>query len=104
MNAETLAPLVEPLALAGTAIALLIATSIVWRYRNSPTRSRLRRRRNWRLMQVCALTSLFYLALAASSLVLKDLWGWLYLMLAIQAGTWWLRRFLTQRPMPALRR
>jgi high-affinity Fe2+/Pb2+ permease len=104
VNAESLAPLVAPVALAGTLIAALVAAGIAWRYRNTRNSRRLWRRRNWRLMQFCALTSLFYLALAASSLVLKDLWGWLYLMLAIQVGTWWLRRFLTQRPAPALRR
>src|SRR5258707_1111933 len=93
---------VEPIALVGTLVAIGFAAGIIWRYRLSRRAGRLWRRRNWRLSQVFALTSLFYLALAASCLVLKDLWGWLYLILAI-VGIWWFRRSVTRRPL-SLRR
>jgi hypothetical protein len=99
VSAETFAPLVEPVALVGTLVAALAALGIVWRYRDIQSPGRLARRRNWRLTQLCGVTSLFYFALAASCLVLKDLWGLLYLLLAIQVGTWWLRRFLVRRPV-----
>jgi amino acid transporter len=104
VSVESLAWLIEPVAGAGTLVAALVAASIVWRYRRIRHAGPLWRRRNWRVTQVCAVTSLFYLALAASCLILKDFWGWLYLMLAIQVGKWWLRRMLQYRPTPALRR
>ena len=103
MNVQALVVFVEPLALAGTLATAMIAILIFWRYRDSLPPGRLWRRRNWRIQQLLALAALFYIALAATSLVLSDLWGWLYLMLAIKAGTWWLRRALTVRPAIRLR-
>jgi hypothetical protein len=103
LSNSLLLPYVEPLALAGALVAIGFVVGIIWRYRRTRRTGRFWRRRNWRLTQVCALTSLFYLALAASALVLKDVWGWLYLILAFKVGIWWLRRSL-QGPVLLTRR
>jgi multisubunit Na+/H+ antiporter MnhB subunit len=74
-------------------VMLVVTTALVMRhYGRSPIQSHNWRLRNWRLKQLTAVACLFFLAMAASYWVIQDAWGWIYLLVAFKAGTWWFRR------------
>ena len=78
-------------------IALLIATGrVMWLYRNSRISSFQWYLRNWRLKQLSAIACLFFLAMAASYWVIQEPLGWVYLLVAFKAGTWWFRRAISR--------
>ncbi len=96
MDLQTISLCLNILGITGT-IVLLLATGLVkWHYRGSRTGSFRWRWSNWRLKQLSALACLFFLAMAASYGVLNEAWGWFYILGAFKAGTWWLRRVISQ--------
>ncbi|GCE13023.1 hypothetical protein [Tengunoibacter tsumagoiensis] len=76
---------------------LSLAAFILWYYRECPGGSFRWHLRNASLRHVSALACLFCLAMAASYLVLFEIWAMLYLIIAFKAGSWWLRISMTQR-------
>jgi len=48
-------------------------------------------------MQLSAIASLFFLAMAASYALLGEVWTWLYLIAAFKTSTWWLRHAISRR-------
>jgi hypothetical protein len=96
-NPHLLSPYLSGFGIGG-AVALLVATGLVlWNYRDSRVQSFNWYLRNWRLKQISAVACLFFVAMAASSWVILDAWGWVYLLVAFKTGTWWFRRALSQR-------
>jgi hypothetical protein len=91
MNPAMLAALPEPAALLGAGVAGLAGLGVLWRYRGSQSSSLKRYLRRWRLMQVLGISALYFLALAASCLILQDHWGWVYLIVGVRAGVQWYR-------------
>jgi hypothetical protein len=85
------------LGLVGTLILVSSAGTIFWRYRGTRLWSFRWHHRNGRLMQLSAVASLFYLAMAASYAVLGEVWIWLYFIAAFECGTWWLRCYINSR-------
>ena len=78
--------------------ALVIATArAMWLYRGSRQWSFRWHLRNWRMMQLSAVASLFFFAMCASYGVLGDVWAWVYLLVALKTGTWWLRCVINRR-------
>jgi hypothetical protein len=96
MSLDTLALLLEPAAWLGAAVTLVASLCVLWRYRGSEPTSLNWYLRNWRMRQVLGISALFYLALAASCLILHDRWGWLYVLLALRLGGWWYKRLLSE--------
>ncbi len=97
MSTQILSLCLDALGIIGTA-ALVIMTSIVtWRYRGTRLWSFRWHWRNWRLRQLSAIASLFFLAMAASYGVLGEVWTWIYLIAAFKAASWWLRCTLSRR-------
>ncbi len=91
-NPHLLSPYLLGLGIGGS-LSLLAATALVmWHYRDSRVQSFDWLLRNWRLKQLSAVACLFFLAMAASSLVIQDAWGWIYLLVALKTGTWWFHR------------
>jgi hypothetical protein len=84
------------LGITGTLVLLIATSFVMWLYRGSRIGSFPWHMRNWRLKQLAALACLFFLAMAASYAVLQDAWAWLYVIGACKAGTWWLRRAISQ--------
>lgn len=96
MDTEIISLYLGALGIIGT-ITLLVATALVlWYYRGIRIGSFRWRWRSWRLKQLSALACLFFLAMAASYGVLQEAWGWLYIIAAFKAGTWWLRGTISQ--------
>src|SRR5258706_16113266 len=90
-NLDMLSPYLFGLGIAGTT-ALLVGTGLIlWHFRGSRIQSFNWRLRSWRLKQLSAVACLFFLAMAASYWVIQELLGWVYLILAVQTGSWWLR-------------
>lgn len=85
------------LGLVGTITLLALASTIFWYYRNSRAGSFRWHWRNVRLKQISALACLFFLAMAASYAVLREAWGFIYLIAAFKTGTWWFRLVMLQR-------
>jgi hypothetical protein len=88
------------LAILGTmgTLALIIFTCLViWHYRGTRIWSFRWYRRTHHLMQLSAIASLFFLAMAASYGLLGEVWTWLYLIAAFKTGTWWLRYAISRR-------
>ena len=88
------------LAILGTigTLALIIFTCLViWHYRGTRIWSFRWYRRTHHLMQLSAIASLFFLAMAASYALLGEVWTWLYLIAAFKAGSWWLRMAVSRR-------
>jgi hypothetical protein len=80
------------LGISGTITLVVVTGLVLRRYTESPIQSFNWRLRNWRLKQLSAIACLFFLAMAASYLVIQDAWGWIYLLAAFKTGMWWLRR------------
>jgi len=97
MDIHTISLSLGALGIIGTAALLTGVGLVVWHYRGSRMGSFRWRWRNWRLKQLSALACLFFLAMAASYGILHEVWGWLYVLGAFKAGTWWLRRVINQR-------
>ncbi|HZU68605.1 MAG TPA: hypothetical protein VFA09_15115 [Ktedonobacteraceae bacterium] len=90
-NPGVFSPYLFGFGIAGT-VALLVTTGLVlWHFRGSQVQSFNWRLRSWRLKQLSAIASLFFLAMAASYWVIQEPWGWFYLILAFKTGSWWLR-------------
>lgn len=94
MSFDLLAAWLEPAAWLGAGLALLAALLVFWHYRHGEQASLQWYLKNWRLMQVLGITSLYFLALAATCAIFGDHWGWLYLIVAIKAGVWWFSRLV----------
>ncbi|HEU5370662.1 MAG TPA: hypothetical protein VFU69_19470 [Ktedonobacterales bacterium] len=97
MNLDVLALLLEPVAWLGGAVTLAASLAVFWHYRSSQQASLNWYLGNWRMRQILAVSALFYLALAASCLILRDRWGWLYFLVAFRLGSWWYKRLLNER-------
>ena len=89
MNLAVLVWLLEPAAMLGAGVAILAGAGVLYCYRGSQAASLKRHLRNWRLMQVLGIVALYFLALAASGLIARDYWGWLYVMVGLRTGLWW---------------
>lgn len=85
------------LGITGVLTFLALTAFVLWYYRDSQAGSFRWHWRNARLKQLAALASLFFLAMAASYAVLQQAWGFIYLIVAVKTGTWWLRLLLSQR-------
>ena len=88
------------LAILGTigTLALIIFTCLVmWHYRGTRIWSFRWHWRTHRLMQLSAIASLFFLAMAASYALLGEVWTWLYLIGAFKTSIWWLRHAISRR-------
>lgn len=85
------------LGIIGTTALLAITGIVMWHYRGTRTWSFHWYWRNRYLMQLCAIASLFFLAMAASYGLLGEVWTWLYLIAAFKTGTWWLRHAISHR-------
>jgi len=96
MGVETISLYLNALGITGTTVLLIATGFVTWYYRGSRIGSFRWRWRNWRLKQLSALACLFFLAMAASFGVLNEAWAWLYIIGAFRAGTWWLRRAISQ--------
>ena len=95
-NIDNLPLYLTGLGILGT-ITLLTATgTVLWLYRNSRISSFQWHLRNWRLKQLSAIACLFFLAMAASYWVIEQPLGWIYLLVAFKAGTWWFRRAISR--------
>ena len=97
MDFAILALLLEPAAWLGGVVTLVVSLWVLWRYRGSEQTSLSWYLGSWRLRQALGVSALFYLALAASCLVLHDRWGWLYVLVAFRLGGWWYKRLLSER-------
>ena len=85
------------LGIIGTAILATSACLVMWHYRGTRLWSFRWQWRNWRLMQLSAIATLFFLAMTASYGILGEPWAWLYLIVACKTGTWWLRCIISRR-------
>ncbi|HZS75447.1 MAG TPA: hypothetical protein VFA41_02440 [Ktedonobacteraceae bacterium] len=95
-NPHIFSPYLAGLGVLGT-ITLLVMTGIVhWQYRECHMHSFRWSLRNWRIKQLSAVSCLFFLAMAASYWVIQEPWGWLYLLIGLKCGTWWIRRAVTR--------
>src|SRR5260370_20863480 len=95
-NPHLLSPYLSILGIS-VAVALLVATGLVlWDYRDSRVQSFNWYLRKWRLKQISAVAYLFFVAMAASSWVLLDASGWVYLLGALKIGTWSFRTALSR--------
>lgn len=79
------------LGIIGTAILATSAAIILWQYRDTRQWNFRRHWRTWRLIQVSAIATFFFLAMTASYGILGEPWTWIYLLIACKTGTWWLR-------------
>lgn len=89
--------LLAALGIVGTIGLITIAIIVLYRYNGTPAWSFRWYWRNWRLMQLSAIGSLFFLAMAASYGLLHETWGILYLLVALKTGTWWLHCVINRR-------
>jgi hypothetical protein len=85
------------LGIIGLAMMLILSALTLNRYQDCRLGSPRWRVRNIHLKKICALSSLFFLAMAASYTVLQEAWALLYLVFAFKAGAWWLRFSLERR-------
>lgn len=81
----------------GAFVLLLMTAIVMWRYRNIRLSSFQWNLRSWRLRQLSAIATLFFLAMAASYWVIHGPPGWIYLLVAFKTGTWWFRGILSRR-------
>jgi len=96
-NAHALSPYLALLGVVGTFSLLLMTALVMWRYRHTRLSSFQWNLRSWRLRQLCAVASLFFLAMAASYWVIQEPWGWIYLLVAFKTSTWWFRWAISRR-------
>ncbi len=80
-----------------TTTFLVMAGIVLWRYRDCPTGTFRWHVRNQHFKHLSALACLFFLAMAASYVVLLEVWAVFYFVVAVKVGTWWLRLTLIQR-------
>ncbi len=85
------------LGILGTAVLMIFAVRVMWLYRGSRQWSFRWHLRNWRLLQLSAIASFFFLAMAASYGVLGEILALVYLLAALKTGTWWLRCVINRR-------
>lgn len=85
------------LGIMGTTILVISACMVMWHYRGTRIWSFRWQWRNWRLMQISAIATLFFLAMTASYGILGEPWTWLYLIIACKTATWWLRYLISRR-------
>jgi hypothetical protein len=88
------------LGILGTFVLLLMTAIVMWRYRNTRLNGFQWSLRSWRLRQLCAIASLFFIAMAASYWVIHQPLGWIYFLVAFKTGTWWFRSVLSRRAWP----
>jgi hypothetical protein len=81
----------------GAAALVAATTRVIWYYRGSRQWSFRWHVRNWQMMRLSAIACLFFLAMAASYGVLGEVWAWIYLLIALKTGTWWLRCVINRR-------
>ena len=81
----------------GTAALVAAMARIVWYYRGSRQWSFRWHVRNWYMMRLSGIACLFFLAMAASYGVLGEVLAWIYLLIALKTGTWWLRCVINRR-------
>jgi len=81
----------------GTLELIIFTCLVIWHYRGTRIWSFRWYRRTHHLMQLSAIASLFFLAMAASYALLGEVWTWLYLIAAFKTGTWWLRYAISRR-------
>ena len=79
------------LGIIGTSIFVASAGIVLWHYRGTSPWSFRWQSRNWRLAQISAIATFFFLAMTASYGVIGEPWTWLCLLIASTTGTWWLR-------------
>jgi hypothetical protein len=79
------------LGIIGTFIFVASAGIVLWHYRGTRPWSFRWQSRNWRLAQISAIATFFFLAMTASYGVIGEPWTWLCLLIASTTGTWWLR-------------
>ena len=97
MLIQVLSMLLIIFGIAGTVTLATSAGVVLWHYHDARRWDFRWRWRNWRLTQLSAVACLFFLAMTASYGVLGEVWVWVYLILAVQTGSWWLVRAITQR-------
>jgi len=85
------------LGILGTSALVIAAGRVIWVYRGSRQWSFRWRVRNWRMLQLSAVACFFFFAMSASYGVLGDVWAWVYLLVALKTGTWWLRCAINRR-------
>jgi hypothetical protein len=81
----------------GSLALVAITFSVFWHFHDVRLRSIRWYRRNAHLMQLSAIATFFFLAMAASYAVLGEIWMWLYFLVAFKTGTWWLGYALKRR-------
>jgi len=79
------------LGIIGTSVFVASAGIVLWHYRGTRPWSFRWQSRNWRLAQISAIATFFFLAMTASYGVIGEPWTWLCLLIASTTGTWWLR-------------
>jgi hypothetical protein len=85
------------LGILGLASLLTLSLLILQHYQGEAERSYRRSIRNLRLKQITAITCLFCLAMTASYGIIHNVWGLIYLLLALKTATWWFRFVVMQR-------
>lgn len=85
------------LGIGGTIGFVAITVVVLYQYHGTRAWSFRWHLRNWRLMRLSAIASLFFLAMAASYGLLHEILALFYLIVALKTGTWWLRCVINQR-------
>jgi hypothetical protein len=78
-------------------VLLSLAGIVLWHYRGGRIGSFRWHMRTLYLKRLSALACLFFLAMSASYGVLQEAWSLVYLTIAFQTATWWLRFTISQR-------
>lgn len=97
MDTQLLSLVLAIMGIIGIITFIALAALISWRYRGGGMYTF---RWHWRtihMRQLLVIASLFFLAMAASYGILRDAWGFLYVMAAVKTGTWWVRLAVSQR-------
>ena len=85
------------LGIIGTTVLITSTGMVMWHYRGARIWSFRWQWRNWRLLQISAIATFFFMAMTASYGILDQPWAWLYLIIACKTGTWWLRCAINRR-------
>jgi len=85
------------LGIIGTAVFVTSTGMVMWHFREARIWSFRWQWRNWRLLQISAIATFFFMAMTASYGILDQPWAWLYLIIACKTGTWWLRCAINRR-------
>src|SRR5437660_4815598 len=81
----------------GTSALVILTCFVIWHYRGVRIWSFRWHWRTHHLMQLSAVASLFFLAMAASYALLGEVWTWLYFIAAFKTSTWWIRHIINRR-------